>query len=168
MKQPDKGKTPAPPEDDAEIFDDPPEGSSSAEKQPAFNVGDSDAKLRQSWWGFVAMGPFELMVWKFLGKEENPWGFIPQQQHGGYIVDFYSQQFMLALEADGPVHTRQKAEDAERDADLMKLGIRTLRLTPGDFRTHSRQKIFGLIEEYVSAKQVADDEAAGGKNENQD
>lgn len=165
MKKPDKGEPQTPLEDD-DIFDESSEGSSSSEKQPKFNVGDSDAKLRQSWWGTVAMGPFELMVWKFLGKEDNPWGFLPQQQHGGYIVDFYSQQFMLALEADGPVHIRQKVEDAKRDDELMKLGIRTLRLTPGDFRVHSRQKIFGLIEEYIHAKQVADDESAGGKNEN--
>ncbi len=90
---------------------------------------------------------FEKKVYNFLGGDGNTWGFVPQQELFGFLVDFYAPEYNLVIEADGPDHIWSWEADAERDASLEAKGIRTLRLTPGDFVAHTEQELFDVIEE---------------------
>ena len=62
--------------------------------------------------------------------------FMVKRQHviGRYIVDFYCPETRTVIELDGSQHYEEqgKAEDAERDAALKKLGIRVLRYSNAD------------------------------------
>ncbi|HEY4119923.1 MAG TPA: endonuclease domain-containing protein [Byssovorax sp.] len=60
--------------------------------------------------------------------------FRRQQIIAGFIVDFYCASHRLALELDGTVHDAQaQAEhDAERNAALQRMRVRTVRLRDED------------------------------------
>ncbi len=46
-----------------------------------------------------------------------------------FIVDFYAPSLKLAVEVDGGYHAERSAEDAARDAELVRLyGVRVVRL----------------------------------------
>ena len=55
--------------------------------------------------------------------------FKRQHRIGRYIVDFYCPEDRLIIEIDGPIHRKQRAADAERQAILESGGYRVLRLT---------------------------------------
>jgi len=97
-------------------------------------------------WSRISMTKFEKKVWKLLGGDDNPWRFQCQVPKFGYVLDFYSEQFMLCIEADGPAHQKQLAADNARDVALAKMGIQTLRIVPADFVEHTAQQLFDLIE----------------------
>lgn len=86
------------------------------------------------------MSGFEKMVWNFLGKDENPWGFLRQWPVEGFFLDFFTDRYNVALEADGPHH--RDADDKVRDRVLSKKGITTIRLTPADFVRKSKGELF--------------------------
>jgi very-short-patch-repair endonuclease len=72
----------------------------------------------------------ESLLWELLRDR----GFLDakfRRQHvfHGYILDFYCHEAGLAIELDGGVHAApaQAARDRQRDADLERAGIRTLR-----------------------------------------
>jgi len=95
------------------------------------------------------MSGFETKVWKFLGKDENPWGFLRQYPVEGLFLDFYSQHFNVDLEADGPHHLNRRASDRRRDRTLMKKGVRTIRLTPADFVKSSKEELFIYVRNAI-------------------
>lgn len=95
------------------------------------------------------MSGFEKKVWKFLGQIENPWGFLRQWPTDGYFLDFWSQQYNVALEADGPQHLFKQASDLKRDKILAKKGIRTIRLTPADFQRQSTGDLYLYVRNAV-------------------
>jgi len=71
--------------------------------------------------------PGEARMWLLLRMQRCGVSFRRQVPAFGYILDFYSAAVGLAVEVDGSVHN--PAQDAKRDADLGKRGIRTLRFT---------------------------------------
>lgn len=155
-------KTPKQPEDDPEADGTyevvvPPALPASKAPSPAPLDPDNDPKARLAIWSAVSPTGFERKVWSFLGKENNPWGFLPQQILFGYVIDFYSLKYLLVIEADGPSHNQTRAEDNKRDADLRKHGIQTLRLDPGDFVQYTNVQLFDLIEEFASPKHMKKD-----------
>jgi len=106
-------------------------------------------------WSAANMTALEKRVWKWMGKTKNPWGFIPQYPHKAWTLDFFSPQFMLGIEADGPAHLKTVREDEARDRALEKDGILTLRLTRGHFVRYSAQRLFDLVEEVVKGRSAA-------------
>jgi very-short-patch-repair endonuclease len=96
----------------------------------------------------------ELKLWKILGKEDGPWGFIPQFTMSGYLLDFFSPTCNICLEADGPEHTHRKAHDAQRDKVLAEQGVRTLRISAGDLNIYTPHAIISLIESFIAQVQV--------------
>lgn len=104
---------------------------------------------RQSMSLRVNMSGFEKKVWNFLGKHENPWGFLRQWPMDGYFFDFYSQHYCVALEADGPDHLNRVAEDLKRDKVMAKKGVRTIRLTPADFKRKSAGDLYLYVRDAV-------------------
>jgi very-short-patch-repair endonuclease len=104
------------------------------------------------------MTRLEKKVWGFLGKHENPWGFLRQWPAEGYFLDFWSQHFNVCLEVDGPHHFLRLAEDLKRDKVLAKKGIRTIRLRPADFQRMSTGELFIYVR---NAVENADPKAEG-------
>ncbi len=102
----------------------------------------------------VNLTKFEKKVWTFLGKNLNPWGFQIQVDKFGYLLDFYSDRYLLAIEADGPDHVGRVQDDMHRDQVLLERGIRTLRLQPVDFVRNSRNQLIDLIEEFIHPRHV--------------
>ncbi|OUJ74982.1 cytosine methyltransferase [Hymenobacter crusticola] len=74
--------------------------------------------------------PAEALLWKALQRGQLA-GRKFRRQHGigPYIVDFYCSAEKLVIELDGAGHftASGEAQDAERDADLQKLGFQVLR-----------------------------------------
>lgn len=70
---------------------------------------------------------------KWLGKKMKRWCekkdllCHPQITMCGYIVDFFFPQINLAIELDGSHHSLQIGKDEQRDAHLLKNGVRLLR-----------------------------------------
>jgi very-short-patch-repair endonuclease len=95
------------------------------------------------------MSTFEVKVWKLVGKEENPWNLLRQIPLQGYFLDFYSPEAMACIEADGPDHVKSDKHDNARDSVLRKGGIRTLRITPADFRRMRPMELLALIGNFI-------------------
>jgi len=53
--------------------------------------------------------------------------FHRQKPIGNYIVDFFCNELMLAIELDGESNFGKEAEDAERQQEIEKFGITFLR-----------------------------------------
>lgn len=52
----------------------------------------------------------EIILWKYLqGKQMKGYDFHRQKPLGNYIVDFYCNELMLAIEIDGDSHDNDKA-----------------------------------------------------------
>jgi very-short-patch-repair endonuclease len=98
------------------------------------------------------MSSFETKIWKLVGKEDNPWNLLRQIPVQGYFLDFYSPEAMACVEADGPDHLKSVAHDADRDRALRKNGIRTLRITPADFRRARPMEILDMIGSFIETE----------------
>jgi very-short-patch-repair endonuclease len=95
------------------------------------------------------MSTFENKIWKLIGKEDNQWKMLRQIPMSGYFLDFYSPEAMACIEADGPDHLKQVKHDFDRDKALRKNGIRTLRITPADFRRMRPMELLALIGNFI-------------------
>ena len=66
----------------------------------------------------------ELCLWNQVRANRlGGWHFRRQQIIDGFIVDFYCHKAGLVIEVDGPIHRKQKNEDAERDKVLSDRGL---------------------------------------------
>jgi len=97
------------------------------------------------------MSTFEKKIWDLVGKEGNRWDLLRQIPMGGYYLDFYSPTSMACVEADGPDHIKTKEHDYARDIELGKQGIRTLRITPADFRRGRPLDILEMISNFLES-----------------
>ena len=74
----------------------------------------------------------EIFLWKRLQRKQllNT-QFYRQKPIGNYIVDFYSASATLVIEIDGGQHfdNHYKQKDEERDAYLIRQGLKVLRFT---------------------------------------
>jgi very-short-patch-repair endonuclease len=64
--------------------------------------------------------------------------FRRQFPEGGYVLDFYSPEYKLAIEADGGQHYEDKGKqrDETRMIELSKLGIELLRFSDQEILTN--------------------------------
>jgi very-short-patch-repair endonuclease len=72
----------------------------------------------------------EKLLWLNLrGKKLNGRKFRRQHSFGNYIMDFYCPEERLAVELDGQHHYAPEGReaDAERDAFLLRFGIKVIR-----------------------------------------
>jgi len=60
--------------------------------------------------------------------------FDRQKPINNYIVDFFCNELMLAIEIDGISHDYKVAEDEMRQSKLESLGIRFLRFNDSDVK----------------------------------
>ena len=100
-------------------------GSSDSERKRASEPMQATARhLRQR------MTRAEETLWVRL-RRRRLGGLKFRRQHAFpfCVVDFYCPAARLVVEVDGPVHAQQQKADANRDAELGKLGVRVLRVS---------------------------------------
>lgn len=71
----------------------------------------------------------ENILWQELRGNKLGAHFRRQQVIAGFIIDFYCHKADLVIEIDGSIHEggEQKANDAEREKVLSKMGLRIVR-----------------------------------------
>ena len=77
----------------------------------------------------------ERKLWSLLrNRQLTEVKFRRQFPIGRYILDFYSPEFKLGIEADGGQHyeNKGKLKDQQRSKELSKLGIRIIRFSDRD------------------------------------
>ena len=75
----------------------------------------------------------EILLWTFLkGRQLRGYDFHRQKPIDEYIVDFFCNELMFAIEIDGVSHIGKEMYDTERQNRLEKLGVRFLRFKDDD------------------------------------
>jgi len=93
------------------------------------------------------MTPAEHRLWSQLRANRMAgWHFRRQQIIDGFIVDFYCHKAGLVIEVDGPIHQKQKVEDAERAEVLSARGLRILRFTNREVMNNLRQVLQTILD----------------------
>ena len=79
--------------------------------------------------------PSERLLWERLRANRlHGLHFRRQQIIDGFVVDFYCHAARLVIEVDGPVHTKQREQDAYREQVLQSRGFVILRITNDELR----------------------------------
>ncbi|MFZ1280124.1 MAG: DUF559 domain-containing protein [Ignavibacteriaceae bacterium] len=75
----------------------------------------------------------EILLWTFLkGKQLRGYDFHRQKPIDEYIIDFFCNELMLAVEIDGVSHIGKELYDTKRQNRLEKLGVTFLRFNDED------------------------------------
>lgn len=93
----------------------------------------------------------EIILWKYLqGKQMKGYDFHRQKPLDNYIVDFYCNELMLAVEIDGNSHDNENTSDNDikRQARLESLGINFLRFDDIDVKKDINS-VLQVIEEWI-------------------
>jgi len=79
--------------------------------------------------------------------------FRRQFSIGSYILDFYSPEYMLGIEADGGQHYEDtiRQRDEIRTKELSKLGVKILRFSDRDI-LNNIDGVFEVIQETLTNK----------------
>ena len=86
----------------------------------------------------------EVLLWKYLkGGQMLGYDFDRQKPVDNFIVDFFCNELMLAIEIDGETHNYKIRCDRERQKRLEGLGVRFLRFTDHEVK----QNIEGVVAE---------------------
>ena len=86
----------------------------------------------------------EVLLWMHLkGGQMLGHDFDRQKPIDNFIVDFFCNELMLAIEVDGETHNYRMNRDKERQKRLEGLGIWFLRFTDEEVK----QNIEGVVEE---------------------
>ncbi len=93
----------------------------------------------------------ERVLWHSLsGKQCFGYDFHRQKPLGNYIVDFFCQELMLAIEVDGVSHNQKSVQEKDREKEefLNSIGITVLRFQDSEIYPENRDAL-RAIEEYV-------------------
>ena len=93
--------------------------------------------------------PGEIELWKGLkGRQMLGYDFDRQKPIDNFIVDFFCQNLMLAIEVDGSSHDSKKEEDKSREIKLNSLGVNIIRFTESDAK-YSTESCLKEISNWV-------------------
>ena len=70
----------------------------------------------------------ERIMWQALRASQLGTPFRRQVVLAGFVVDFFAPAARLVVEVDGVQHRSRRGADRRRDARLVELGLRVLRL----------------------------------------
>ncbi|MDR4509316.1 MAG: endonuclease domain-containing protein [Candidatus Brocadiaceae bacterium] len=91
----------------------------------------------------------EALLWTYLKKKQMcGYDFDRQKPIDNYIVDFFCNELMLAIEIDGCSHSEKDEGDRIRQAKLESLGIRFLRFYDSDIKKNI-QGVLWVIEDWI-------------------
>ena len=94
----------------------------------------------------------EVLLWNYLkGKQIKGFDFHRQKPIGNYIVDFFCNELMLAIEIDGESHYGNEAKDKKREIKIEKYGVEFLRFDESEIY-YSMDKVMDKIEDWVEQK----------------
>lgn len=94
----------------------------------------------------------EIILWQHLkGKQFMGFDFHRQKPIDNYIIDFFCNELMLAIELDGYSHTLDEVyvKDKKKESKLRELGIVLLRFN--DIEVYDDiENVLRTIESYIS------------------
>jgi len=93
----------------------------------------------------------EIILWKHLkGKKMMGYDFHRQKPLDNFIVDFYCQELMLAIELDGYSHQLEEVmnKDVLKEIKLNEVGVKVLRFQDKEVY-YSINNVISAIEAYV-------------------
>ena len=90
----------------------------------------------------------EQLLWSRL-RDRQLAGLKLRRQHPlrPFIVDFYCQEMMLAIEVDGMSHDQRATQDAQRSAYLRGPGLRVFRVTNDEVLEDVEAVLLGILRE---------------------
>jgi very-short-patch-repair endonuclease len=91
----------------------------------------------------------EIMLWQQIkGKQIKGYDFHRQKPLDQFIVDFFCNELMLAIEVDGESHYGNEEHDKKRQKRLEEFGISFLRFDDMEIR-HNLDGVIKRIEEWI-------------------
>ena len=91
----------------------------------------------------------EALLWTYLqGKQMQGYRFTRQKSIGEYIVDFYCGSLGLAIEIDGITHDNKMEEDAIRQKEIEKQGVKFLRFTDDEVKKQT-EGVLDVISDWI-------------------
>ena len=94
----------------------------------------------------------EIMLWQELkGKQMMGYDFHRQKPLDEYIVDFFCNELILAIEIDGESHYGNQEADLKRQRKLESLGIKFLRFDDMDVK-YKMEEILDIICDWIKKK----------------
>ena len=93
----------------------------------------------------------EIILWKYLkGKQMLGYDFHRQKPIDNYIVDFFCNELMLAIELDGYTHKFEDvvAKDKKKEARLKSLEVSVLRFDDSEV-FYDINNVLRTIELYI-------------------
>ncbi len=89
----------------------------------------------------------EKLLWSKLRNNQLGVKFRRQYPIQGYILDFYSPELKLAIEADGGQHQKNKEYDQQRTEFLNSIGVRVLRFWNNEITDNLELVLTKITEE---------------------
>ena len=92
---------------------------------------------------------FEVLLWRHLkGNQMHGFDFDRQKPIDNYIVDFFCNELMLAIEIDGDSHDFKIEYDKNRQTKLESVGLRFLRFSDLDVKSNM-EGVISMIENWI-------------------
>jgi len=92
----------------------------------------------------------ETTLWKKLRMNQiDGLHFRKQHPYGMYIIDFYCDKAMIAIEVDGEIHEIRKSYDSERTAYLESTGLKVMRFSNDDILNRIEWVITEIRKEII-------------------
>ena len=106
----------------------------------------------------------EILLWRALRARPDGHKFRRQHPIGPYSLDFACLAARMAIEVDGEAHDRgdRPARDANRDAHLVALGFRTLRIPARDILTDPDAVVRAIVSACKAEEPLHPSPAASG------
>jgi very-short-patch-repair endonuclease len=100
----------------------------------------------------------EVLLWKHLkGGQMLGYDFDRQKPIDDFIVDFFCNELMLAIEIDGEIHNYKISRDRERQKRIEGLGVWFLRFTDEDVKQNI-EGVAAVIERWIRENSVGVEE----------
>lgn len=91
----------------------------------------------------------EILMWNFLkGKQLKGYDFHRQKPIDNYIVDFFCNELMLAIEIDGESHYGNEKRDEKRQKKIESYKIHFLRFDDLEV-VHKTDLVIKKIEDWI-------------------
>jgi very-short-patch-repair endonuclease len=93
----------------------------------------------------------EIKLWSYLKRKQlMGYDFDRQKPVNNYIVDFFSNKLMLAIELDGYTHSFEEIHEKDKlkEERLRAFGITVLRFTDDDIMNNI-ENVLGIIGNFI-------------------
>ena len=94
----------------------------------------------------------ETVLWRHLRRAQLEAKFRRQHPIEDFVLDFYCEEALLAVEVDGPEHAARAEYDSYRDERMQARGIRTLRFSALEAINHPGAVVRQIREAVTEAR----------------